>query len=172
MGGQIRLSLPLFTKALRSDSLSTHQSTLALTESQVLSSSLNQNALILLICFGFDLVTCLFGFRENRRKVVKFNCRWEKPKQFLCVDHFVKDFVLFGFLISLIYFIFGNLSPSDHNDTISLYNHNDTISLYNHNDTMTQSCNYYRLVLIYIKEVALCNYYFLGLLNTDVVCVS
>ena len=163
MGGQIRLSLPLFTKALRSDSLSTHRSTLVLTESQVLSSSLNQNALILLICFGFDLVTCLFGFRENRRKVVKFNWRWEKPKQFLCVDHFVKDLVLFGFLISLIYFIFGNLSPSDHNDTISFYNHNDT---------MTQSCNYYRLVLIYIKEVALCNYYFLGLLSTDVVCVS
>ena len=163
MGGQIRLSLPLFTKALRSDSLSTHRSTIALTESQVLSSSLNQNALILLICFGFDLVTCLFGFRENRGKVVKFNCKWEKPKQFLCVDHFVKDLVLFGFLISLIYFIFGNLSPSDHNDTISLYNHNDT---------MTQSCNYYRLVLIYIKEVALCNYYFLGLLSTDVVCVS
>ena len=163
MGGQIRLSLPLFTKALRSDSLSTHQSTLALTESQVLSSSLNQNALILLICFGFDLVTCLFGFRENRRKVVKFNWRWEKPKQFLFVDHFVKDLVLFGFLISLIYFIFGNLSPSDHNDTISLYSHNDT---------KTQSCNYYRLVLIYIKEVALCNYYFLGLLSTDVVCVS
>ena len=64
MGGQIKSSLPLFTKALHSDSLSTHRSALALTESQVLSSSLNQNALILLICFGFDLVTRLFCFKK------------------------------------------------------------------------------------------------------------
>ena len=73
MAGRIRSSLPLFTKALRSDSLSAHRSALALTDSQVLSSFLNQNALVLLICSGFDLVARLFGFRENRRKVVKFD---------------------------------------------------------------------------------------------------
>ncbi|XP_065622806.1 ATP synthase subunit O, mitochondrial [Quercus suber] len=40
MAGRIRSSLSLFTKALRSDSLSAHRSALALTDSQVLSSSL------------------------------------------------------------------------------------------------------------------------------------